>query len=240
MIATTYLGLLLLMSPAPAPMPEVGPLVRHHGSLRAMMHEGATGPAVSLDDVVPGPHAVGVGALSELRGEVTILDDRVWISFPEESTQVRTLVNSAADETAALLVVANVDSWQSIRLDKPLDLSALEQRLTQIAAERSGAGEASVFPFLVEAVFPSLKIHVIDGKRVEPGASHEEHRKGAVTLAPRNVPATLVGFYSDSHQGVFTHRGQRAHIHAVIAHPLATGHVDGVEIPVGAILKLPG
>jgi alpha-acetolactate decarboxylase len=201
-----------------------------------MMHDGATGPAVNLDAVVPGPHAVGLGALSELRGEVTILDDRVWYSYPDGAAKIKTLVGPARGESAALLVVADVESWESIRIEEALDMAGLEQRLTQIATERF---DGQAFPFLVEAVFPSLQIHIIDGERVESGASHEQHRKAAVTLAPEKVPATLVGFYSDSHQGVFTHHSQRTHIHAVIDEPLATGHVDGVELPVGAILKVP-
>jgi hypothetical protein len=60
-----------------------------------------------------------------------------------------------------------------------------------------------------------------------------------VRIKAVNVPATLIGFYSTSHEGIFTHRGQTTHVHAVLADPLVTGHVDAAVIPRGAIVKLP-
>lgn len=66
--------------------------VRHFGALRQIMHEGRTKAAVRLDQVVPGPHAFALGALSELRGEVTVVDDVVWTAYPRDdgTAEVRT------------------------------------------------------------------------------------------------------------------------------------------------------
>lgn len=51
--------------------------------------------------------------------------------------------------------------------------------------------------------------------------------------------ATLVGFYSESDQGVFTHMGSKTHIHCALDEPLYTGHVDHVTIPAGTTLRFP-
>src|SRR5687767_5611127 len=56
--------------------------VRWYGALHAIMHEGRTASAVELSAVVPGPHVWGLGALEGLRGEVTVLDDEVWLARP--------------------------------------------------------------------------------------------------------------------------------------------------------------
>ena len=60
------------------------------GSLRSLMHEGKTEARVALKDVAPGPHAYAVGAVSGLRGEVTILDDDIIVSLGEAGGTVRT------------------------------------------------------------------------------------------------------------------------------------------------------
>jgi hypothetical protein len=47
----------------------------------------------------------------------------------------------------------------------------------------------------------------------------------------------VVGFYSAAHQGVFTHMGERTHLHAIVGD--ATGHVDALAIGAGATLRVP-
>ena len=53
------------------------------------------------------------------------------------------------------------------------------------------------------------------------------------------APATLVGFYSRSDEGVFTHMGSKTHIHCVVDEPISAGHVDHVSIPTGTTVKFP-
>ncbi len=209
--------------------------VRWFGALRAMMHEGKTSAAVQLTDVSPGPHTYAVGALSELRGEVTIVDDRVWLSYPDGSTHLTT-VGAPGDEGAALLVAAQVESWEWVVVEREMTLDALAEDLARHAVERK---LTEPFVFRIDALFPRLELHVVDGSKIKPGTSPAEHHAAAVQLGSTNVPATLVGFYSTQHAGVFTHHGEATHIHAVLADPLVTGHVDGGVVPEGAILKLP-
>src|SRR5688572_16960873 len=52
-----------------------------HGSLHDTMMGGAES-AVELSRVSP-RDSVGVGALSGLRGEVTMLDGRFWLAYPD-------------------------------------------------------------------------------------------------------------------------------------------------------------
>lgn len=211
--------------------------VRWHGALREMMHHGRTATVVQTRDVAPGPHTYAVGALSELRGEVTIVDDQVWYSYPD-GDGFRTVAGASNVEGAALLVVARVAHWEDVVLERDLTLPDLEDTLGQLAASRNLPPD-SPFGFRIEALFPRLDLHVVDGAKLKPGASVQEHHAAAVRIEAENVPANLIGFHSTSHQGIFTHRGQTTHIHAVLANPLVTGHVDAAVIPRGAILKLP-
>ena len=117
-----------------------------------------------------------------------------------------------------------------------MTLEELTDELRRHAVERK---LEQPFVFRIDALFPKLELHVVDGSKIEPGTSPAEHHAAAVQVKSTDVPATLVGFYSTQHAGIFTHHGQATHIHAVLADPLVTGHADAGVVPAGAILKLP-
>ena len=71
------------------------------------------------------------------------------------------------------------------------------------------------------------------------GSSHQDHLGASIQTGLKRTSATLVGFYSTSDQGVFTHHDSTTHIHCVLASPLSSGHVDHVLIPAGATIKFP-
>jgi alpha-acetolactate decarboxylase len=71
---------------------------------------------VRIADVSIAPHTFGVGALSHLRGEITVLDDIAWIARPSDDGTISVShypVHSTPD-SAALLVVAHVESWREL------------------------------------------------------------------------------------------------------------------------------
>ena len=217
----------------PATRPEVA-AVRSYGALHRMMHGGETG-VVRLADTVPGPHTYAVGALAGLAGEVTIVDDVVWLSWPGDEAP-RTRRGQPGGEQAALLVTATVERWQSARLDGDVTLAELDAALAALAAAH---GLDPPFPFLISGEVHKLDWHVIDGSRLEPGADHAAHREASQRGHEERADAVLVGFYSTGHHGVFTHHDSDVHVHAVLAGRDLTGHVDAVVIPAGTTVELP-
>lgn len=220
--------------PAPAPAPEV----RHFGALRQIMHEGRTDAAVRVADVVPGPHAFALGALSELRGEVTVIDDVVWTAYPRDdgTAEVRT---GAVDEGAALLVVAAVPSWREVVVADDIAADALDAEIERLAST-AGVDTSAPFPVRVSGPLVDLRWHVVDGRKLQPGSSHAEHARTAVSGVEANVDGELLGFFSKAHAGVFTHHGSNTHFHVVLAARPLTGHVDRVAIGRGARVLFPG
>lgn len=49
----------------------------------------------------------------------------------------------------------------------------------------------------------------------------------------------MLGFYSDSHHAIFTHHTTNMHIHLKTIDNKIAGHIDGLELGKGMILKLP-
>jgi acetolactate decarboxylase len=213
--------------------------VHVHGALRAMFHEGQTGAMVSLDSVLPNPNLYAVGALADLAGEITVIGGLAYLTYPEETEATRTETTLRTDAAATLLVASEVPAWHSTVTERAIRFEALDEQIAKLAATAGMSPEAR-FPFLVEGTFEDLEWHVIDGRRLAGGGpSHEDHLAAAVRVRRDRVPATLVGFYSESDQGIFTHMGSKTHIHCVLKEPFTAGHVDHVDIPAGTTVRFP-
>jgi alpha-acetolactate decarboxylase len=228
-------------------LPVRGPApakVRWFGALHAIMHEGRTAGSVTLSDQVPGPHAWGLGALGALRGEVTVLDDVAWLALPQAdgTAQVRRGDLGGADheQTAALFVVAQVDSWDEVAVSKEVPWSQLDTFLGSALQARGFALDVPT-PIRLEGTVSALRWHVIDGSKLTPGhgASHADHARSAVQGKLENSAVKLVGFYSTAHQGVFTHAGSSSHFHVVAEALGVSGHVDELHLTPGIRLLLP-
>lgn len=209
------------------------------GALRPMMHEGKTGAAVNIGDLLPDPNMVAVGALAELAGEVTIIDGKAYLSYPDDGQSVRTEMLLQTKEAAALLVLARVPDWVNVVLDHDVRFENIDDEIWKLALKAEVPTETR-FPYLIEGSFDDLRWHVIDGRRLKKeGSNHRDHLSASVQLSRDHARATLVGFYSTSDQGVFTHMGSRTHIHCVLEDPLSAGHVDHVNIPAGTTIRFP-
>ncbi len=212
--------------------------VQVHGALRAMFHQGRTDTMVTLDTLLPNPNLYAVGALTDLSGEITIIAGRAVLSYPDgESTRAETPAESNA--AATLLISTAVPAWQSVTTGQPIRFEEIDDAISKLAAA-AGMNLDTRFPFLLEGEFEELQWHVIDGTRLAKNAkSHKAHLAAAVQVRQELAKAVLIGFYSKSDQGVFTHMGSRTHIHCVTGKPATTGHVDHVIIPAGTTVKFP-
>jgi alpha-acetolactate decarboxylase len=233
--AAVGFGLILCACRNSAPPP---PRVRWFGALHEIMHQGRTAAAVRLADVVPGPHAWGLGALEGLNGEVTVLNDSVWLARPGPDGHASIEKVTPTSEGAALFVVANVATWREESITERVPVTELDAFLDKRVSRSAGPGAAVALR--IEGPVSSLRWHVVDGSKLQPGASHAEHARSAVSGILEQADAVLVGFYSSVHQGVFTHAGSRSHLHVLVESPLISGHVDAVTLEPGARLFVAG
>jgi acetolactate decarboxylase len=220
---------------ATATLPEV----KAYGALHAMMHEGKTAAEIHIQQLAPA-HVYAVGALSELRGEVTIVDSKIWLAYPNGASGERVESPPSSDEGAALLVSSIVPNWSSVPIDEDIEPAQLESTIERIAKSH-GVDIERRFALRIEGPLANVAWHVIDGSRATPEttASHEGHMQMAVREQLPEASATVVGFFSKNDQGVFTHMGANTHLHWVDATNRRTGHLDSVKVLKHATLWLP-
>jgi alpha-acetolactate decarboxylase len=222
-------------APGSASVPPVE--VQTFGELHKMMQEGETGNAYAIRDALKEPHSFAIGALSGLRGEVTIRDGVVWLAYPD-GDRARVERDAASPEQAALFVLSHVAHWQTLAISAPVPKAELDAFI-ESQAVRAGIDVTQPFPVRIEGPIASLDWHVIDGARLTPGGSHEDHKRAAVTGNLTQVDVHLIGFFGQNAQGVFTHMGERSHFHVIEPKSNTTGHVDDLEVAAGAQLMLP-
>lgn len=209
---------------------------RTWGSMMEVLRNGQTEGRVNLARM-EGDSIIGVGALAQLTGELTIDGGRAHITAVTGSEV--TFPEVGPDTQATLLAIADVPEWVEIPLSPVANLGELEGAIAGAAAQQ-GIDTTAIpaLPFRVEGRFEDLCLHVLNGSC--PIAHPDGPEPWRLTDA--QAEGTLVGFYAENAGGKLTHHGQRSHVHAIVetsAGGEAGGHVDATRIPAGATLFLP-
>lgn len=211
--------------------------LRHYGSFKKMVHMKKVDGVVDLNTALSSPHTYAVGAIREGKGEITVIDSEAWLSYGRDGLD-RATRSIPEGEQAVLLVTAQVRDWQDIVVPKTMSESEIHHFIPQ-QAKKSGLDTTAPFPFLIKGSFRNLTWHVINGLnpqfRGHGGPPLLVQLKGYRELTSGSV----IGFYSADIQGVFTHPGESWHLHIVLEKEEKAGHVDGIVVEKGAILKLP-
>lgn len=216
------------------------PAVEQYGAMREVMRDGHTEARVRPADAVARPHAVGVGALEGLAGEVTIVDGDVWVARVEDG-DVRVTGPAPADgDRATLLTLAHVARWQSVTIDRDAEGGDVEAIIERAAGER-GIDTSDPFPFIIEGAAEGVDLHVINGYcpiATDPATIDAEPWRLSIST-PTDM--LVVGFFAPDAAGVMTHHGTSIHAHAVLSldGETITGHVDRVDVAPGMTLRLP-
>jgi acetolactate decarboxylase len=213
--------------------------VQVFGSVHELMMLGRTESRGELGEVAAGPARYGLAALAGLRGEATIYAGEACLAYPDGPDKVRTNITRAPKQGAALLVLADVPRWRSVRVQQDVPFARLEAHIAE-AAQREGWDLEQAVPFLIEGPVRDLEWHVVDGSRLPAGEhGHGAHLASAVRGKIREGTSLLVGFFSRHHQGVFTHHDTQVHVHFLDRERRLCGHVDSVVVAAGSVLKLP-
>lgn len=215
----------------PSSFGDVGRLVREHDA----------SAKVALAQVLARPHAFGLGSLSGLRGEITIVDGTAWLAYPPAlpDAPMKVVSGTASTENAGFLAVTYVDpaGWKKVPLPEGVGSSNLEAVLPE-AARRNGV-KGATFAFKIEGVLRAITLAVIDGRKLSSGPGTEASMDAANVLQNEaDTPGTLVGFYSAATSSPFTHPGKHAHVHAVLPDKKASGHAKDFKLAPGATLLI--
>ncbi len=210
-------------------------MVEVRGALKEIMHQGDLSPRIQLAALKDQSHLYALGAVENLKGEILIFNGKPLVSSVRDG-KIRVARNFEGN--ACLLVYTRVPAWK--RLSVPPEVTNLDglETFVKEAATRHGLDTLAPFPFLLEGKVRSASWHVIDWPEGDTEHSHEKHKRAGLHGVLQDEEIAALGFYSESHQGVFTHHSSRTHLHLMLADEKLAGHVDAVD-PGGLTLALP-
>jgi acetolactate decarboxylase len=228
------IGTFVSLSTDPATDPNF--IVEYKGALKNMMHKGDISAKADLLELKETEHLYALGALENLKGEIQIFDSK---SFNTSVIDSSLSFDNSFDKKATLIVYASVDKWKSISIpDNIVSYEQLEDYIKK-SAERNHININKPFPFLIEGKAKSFDWHVINWKDGDTEHSHEKHISSGLHGSMENTAVEMLGFYSNSHHAIFTHHTTNLHIHVKTVDNKIAGHLDGLVLEKGMILKLP-
>ena len=206
------------------------------GALRDT-HGGDTRANVRLADLPRSADLYALGPVAGLGGEITIVDGKLLVAEVEHG-KIRT--SSDYSRGASFLVWATVPKWRAAVPAGALIGSQAElEKLIEAKAREAGLNVEQPFPFLLQGSFDNVKYHSV--RPTQGGAGHGSAASpsdSALNAEAISKSATIVGFFSRHHEGVFTHGGSFAHLHVVL--PTGdSGHVDELAFGPDVQLVLP-
>jgi alpha-acetolactate decarboxylase len=216
------------MAAALAPTDEIrgpGYVLRYTGSIREAIMMGKRDAVLDLRTLNGKPHLWGLGALGGLTGEVTIADGLSLLARVGTDRSIQ--VTEGYDGNAAICVWAEVPSWQTTSVPPSIRTYSELEMFVGDAGKKAALSQA--FPFVVTGRPKQIDFHVVDAKPdTLPGMA--AHQAIQIPFEAHQSEATLVGFWSSQHEGIFTPKGSKMHVHFQSKDSKASGHVQGLDL----------
>ena len=210
--------------------------INYKGALKNIMKDADISAKVDLSEFKSTKNFYALGAIENLKGEIQIFNSEPFITSVENNSLK---FDKTFTKKATLLVYASVEKWDSIPI--PNDIISYEQLENYIekTANEQGINTDEPFPFLLEGLIGSFDWHVINWKDGDTIHSHKKHKTTGMYGTINNKEVEMLGFYSNAHHAIFTHHTTNMHIHVKTDGNGVAGHVDGLFLENGMILKLP-
>lgn len=203
------------------------------GEFRRIIMQGDFGAKVQLAAVMAKHPTTGVGAVADGRGEITIYDGKLIISYGKPNAHP-----DPASESAALLQVATTGEWQNVTVERDVAPNEIESYLAA-AAKSHGIDPEKSFPFEIRGTVASYLMHV---NAAPTGGPHGMGLPIAITVESRGdrLDGKIAGIYvSLDLVGIATHGGERTHAHRISPDGTSSAHLDQWGLKAGATLLLP-
>lgn len=200
--------------------------VKVAGEMKKIMQQGNLSASIDLDTLRSSEQLYGLGVAENLKGEIMIVAGQGYVT-QVDAGHLKT--SSTSGIKSAMFVFQSVTSWVPARVERPVpDLQALEGVLEELM-KSNGKNKDESFAFLIKTSYATINYHVIDW---QPGTAHTMSNHKAFSKPGQHVngDVTILGFYSNHHQGVFTHHGTNIHLHMMTNDRKLVGHVDGLSI----------
>ena len=211
--------------------------VKWVGALRNVHHGIDYSGHIDLVNLANLQHLYAVGPEEGLKGEITIWDSTPLLSEIDGGGKL--VINDAFARKACFLVYGQVSDWQAVSIKDAVSDQSISNQV-QALARANGVATDKPFVFLVMGRAKSALFHVLNKiDDLPPDGTTHQHEKAKVKFKLFDQPVEILGFYSEHHQGVFTHRDSFVHLHLKTLDSKQAGHLETFELEPGSTVYLP-
>ena len=201
-----------------------GQNVKSIGSMSEMGKENFA-PHIKIDTISNKKHLFAMGPLGRMQGEITI-----WNSVPffsEVNATGEGIVSKNWQIEAPFFVYANVTKWQKHKVSLNFNnLDELQKAIENLAKEKGYVTEKP-FVIKIKGKFDRLTTHIVMPRSTEiPG--YQANKKQA-DYDFEQIEGEILVFYSQKHQGVYTHNDSFIHAHFLSKDKKTMGHIDKIK-----------
>ena len=204
------------------------------GAQRETVMNGKLAAAIDLRELSAARHLYAIGPIEQLRGEVTVIDSRPSLSRVGSDGAVQ--VTESFEAGAPFLVWAQVPQWQSVAI--PSQVRSFPELEAFVPRWATALGLDAPIPFLVRGRQGLIDFHILNRIGHEPHDA-QKHKAIQASFELHRAEATIVGFYSPAHRGIFTSMDATIHLHFQTPDNTSSGHIQTLEIGPDTVLSLP-
>ena len=222
-------------------------LVEYVGAQKDIFVSGKASSVVSLEELAGHTGLYAVGPIDGLDGEITIFDSKPYITQVRDSDYT---LDTTLKHGAFFLVWSEQSKWRDVPVPGTVKGYIDLQQFVKAEAQTAGIDVTKPFPFLLAGTPAEIKWHInVDRTEGKP-ITNELFVKSKQGYVTKSEPVDIIGFYSESHSGVFLSQYAPAikegsgmknaiHLHHVSHTSKASGHIDDIALGENMVLRLP-
>jgi acetolactate decarboxylase len=199
--------------------------VKNIGSMSEMGKENFA-PHIKLDTIANKKHLFGMGPYGRMQGEISVFDGVPYFSTVNHVGEGIVDNNWAIE--APFFVYAHVVKW--IKKKKQIVAGNLDELQSEIEIYAQQNGQNLKEPFVVKlkGKMDNITTHIVM-PRSENIPGYQANKK-QMDYDFTNIQGEILVFYSQNHQGIYTHKDSFIHVHFISKDKKTMGHIDKIKI----------
>ncbi|GLU44917.1 acetolactate decarboxylase [Allomuricauda sp. NBRC 101325] len=179
---------------------------------------------MDLDTISNKKHLYGMGPYDKMKGEITVVDGKPYYASAFVDGAYK--VDKKWNIKSPFFVYSNVDSWEVYAIEGEFNGVHDVQDKVAAIAKANGYDLNQPFTFKIKGAFDALTAHIVTPRLPEV----EGYREGVKSqkFSFEHTKGEMIGFYSEQHQGVFTHMDGFVHVHFLMKDKSFMGHLDEI------------
>lgn len=194
------------------------------GEMKDVMRRGKLEGQIFLDTISAKNTLQGLGPEAFLTGEILVIDGQSFIG--RVLTDSTMAISRTFKVEAPFFVYTNVAKWKKESLPNSIQsLKDLENWLNQ----KNTSNEVP-FVFKLTGSIEQAQIHLQNLPEGTKVTSPQEAHQGQKSYQVHQKEVEILGFFSKTHQGIFTHHDSFIHTHLITRDRTLMGHLDRIVL----------